>query len=213
MLLTAEQIDETVARLAAEISARYRDGVVLIGVLRGSVPFLADLVRAVTVPVCVDFMAITPYTPGSGRVRLLKDLDLDIASRDTVIVEDIVDTGLSTAFLRSELERRGPRSVAVCTLLDRRIRRVVPVEIDFAGMEVSDAFVIGFGLDHEGRYRNLRLVAAADMELLSSDPDAYVATLYGSTRARPWPERPVSAANKSGRPRGRAERGRGPSGP
>jgi hypoxanthine phosphoribosyltransferase len=181
VLLTAEQIDAIVARLAAEMSARYPDGVVLIGVLRGSVPFLADLARAMTVPVSVDFMAITPYTPGSGRVRLLKDLDLDIAGRDAVIVEDIVDTGLSTAFLRSELERRRPRSVAVCTLLDRRIRRVVPVEIDFAGDEVSDSFVIGFGLDHEGRYRNLRLVAAADMELLAEDPDAYVPVFYGSS--------------------------------
>ena len=181
MLLSADDIDAIVARLAAEISARYRDGVVLIGVLRGSVPFLADLVRAMSVPVSVDFMAITPYTPDSGRVRLLKDLDLDIAGRDAVIVEDIVDTGLSTAFLRSELERRRPRSVAVCTLLDRRVRRVVPVEIDFAGTEVSDAFVIGFGLDHEGRYRNLRLVAAADMELLTADPDVYVPVFYGSS--------------------------------
>ena len=184
VLLTAEQIDAIVARLAAEMSARYPDGVVLIGVLRGSVPFLADLARAMTVPLSVDFMAITPYTPDSGRVRLLKDLDIDIAGRDAVIVEDIVDTGLSTAFLRSELQRRRPRSVAVCTLLDRRIRRVVPVEIDFAGSEVSDAFVIGFGLDHEGRYRNLRLVAAADMELLAEDPDAYVPTFYGSSTRR-----------------------------
>ena len=98
-----------------------------------------------------------------------------------MIVEDIVDTGLSTAFLRSELERRRPRSVSVCTLLDRRIRRVVPVEIDFAGAEVSDSYVIGFGLDHEGRYRNLRLVAVADVELLTADPDAYVPVFYGST--------------------------------
>ena len=180
VLLTTEQIDAIVARLAAEMSARYPDGVVLIGVLRGSVPLLADLARAMTAPVIVDFMAITPYTPGSGRVRLLKDLDLDIAGRDAVIVEDIVDTGLSTAFLRSELQRRRPRSVAVCTLLDRRIRRVVPVDIDFVGTEVSDTYVIGFGLDHEGRYRNLRLVAAADMELLADDPDAYVPVLYGS---------------------------------
>ena len=179
VLLDAEQIDAIVARLAADMSARYRDGAVLIGVLRGSVPFLADLARAMTVPVCVDFMAITPYTPGAGRVRLLKDLDLDIAGRDAVIVEDIVDTGLSTAFLRSQLERRGPRSVSVCTLLDRRVRRVVPVEIDFAGAEVSDSFVVGFGLDHEGRYRNLKLVAAADMELLAADPDAYVPAFYG----------------------------------
>ena len=180
VLLTEEEIESTVARLAAEMSARYHDGAVLIGVLRGSVPFLADLVRAMTAPVSVDFMAITPYTPGSGRVRLLKDLDLDIAGRDAVIVEDIVDTGLSTAFLRTELERRNPRSVAVCTLLDRRIRRVVPVEIDFAGAEVADAFVIGYGLDHEGRYRNLRLVAVADMELLAGDPDVYVPAFYGS---------------------------------
>ncbi|MXY09586.1 MAG: hypoxanthine phosphoribosyltransferase [Acidimicrobiaceae bacterium] len=180
VLLTAEEIDATVARLASDMSARYHDGVVLIGVLRGSVPFLADLVRVMTVPVSVDFMAITPYTPGSGRVRLLKDLDLDIAGRDAVIVEDIVDTGLSTAFLRRELERRNPRSVAVCTLLDRRIRRVVPVEIDFAGVEVADAFVVGYGLDHEGRYRNLRLIAAADVELLANDPDVYVPVFYGS---------------------------------
>ncbi len=179
VLLAAEEIDATVARLAAQMSARYRDGVVLIGVLRGSVPFLADLVRAMTVPVSVDFMAITPYTPDSGRVRLLKDLDLDIAGRDAVIVEDIVDTGLSTAFLRSQLARRNPRSVAVCTLLDRRVRRVVPVEIDFAGLEVSDTFVIGYGLDHEGRYRNLRLIAAADVELLAADPDVYVPVFYG----------------------------------
>ena len=180
VLLSASQIDATVERLAAEMSARYRDGVVLVGVLRGSVPFLADLVRAMTAEVCVDFMAITPYTPGSGRVRLLKDLEIDIARRDVVIVEDIVDTGLSTAFLCSQLQRRGPRSVSVCALLDRRVRRVVPVDIDFVGAEVAEEFVIGFGLDHEGRYRNLRLIALADMELLAEDPDAYVASLYGA---------------------------------
>ena len=100
-----------------------------------------------------------------------------------MIVEDIVDTGLSTAFLRAELERRGPRSVAVCTLLDRRIRRVVPVEIDFVGAEVPDSYLIGFGLDHEGRYRNLRLVASADVDALTADPDAYVGALYGSGAA------------------------------
>jgi len=185
VLLSAAQIDGIVARLASEMSARYPGGVVLIGVLRGSVPFLADLARAMTVPVSVDFIAVTPYTPHSGRVRLLKDLDIDVAGLHAVIVEDIVDTGLSTAFLHSEIRRRRPRSVAVCTLLDRRIRRVVPVEIDFAGAEVSDSFVIGFGLDHEGRYRNLRLVATADMELLAADPDAYVPVFYGSDAVVP----------------------------
>ena len=180
MLFDADQIDAMVTRLAAQMSARYRDGVVLIGVLRGSVPFLADVARAMTVPVCVDFMALTPYVPGEGRVRLLKDLDLDIGGRDTVIVEDIVDTGLSTAFLRAQLLQRGPRSVAVCTLLDRRVRRVVPVDIDFAGSEVPDTFVIGFGLDYAGRYRNLRLIASADAELLAADPDIYVPVFYGT---------------------------------
>ena len=179
VLLTAEQIDKTVARLAAEMSARYSGGAVLVGVLRGSVPFMADLVRAMTVAVYIDFLAITPYAPDSGRVRLLKDLDFDIAGRDVVIVEDIVDTGLSTAFLRNELQRRGPRSVAVCALLDRRARRVVPVELDFIGTDVSDNYVIGFGLDHEGRYRNLSLVATADIDVLAEDPDAYVPLLYG----------------------------------
>ena len=175
------QVDATVARLAGDLSDRYRRGVVLVGVLRGSVPFLADLARAVTVPVAIDFVAITPYTADSGRVRLLKDLDSDVRGLDVVIVEDIVDTGLSTAFLCTELRRRAPASVAVCALLDRSVRRVVPVDIDFVGAEVSDDYVIGMGLDHEGRYRNLRLVAVADFDVLTADPDAYVAAFYGSS--------------------------------
>ena len=184
VMLTAAQLDETVSRLAGELSARYRDGVLLVGVLRGGVLFLADLVRAMTVPVRVDFMAITRYSPGSGRVRLLKDLDSDIADVDVVLVEDIVDTGLSTAFLRRELQRRQPRSMAVCALLDRRVRRVVPVEIEYSGVSASEEYLIGYGLDHEGRYRNLGLVAAADPDALAADPDAYVGALYGPTTAR-----------------------------
>ncbi len=182
VLLSAAQIDSIVARLAAQLSARFCDGVLLVGVLRGSVPFLADLVRAMTVPIRVDFMSITPYTPDSGRVRLVKDLDTDIADCDVVIVEAIVDTGLSTAFLHSQLQQRQPRSVTVCTLLDRPMRRVLPVEIEYVGSEISEAYVIGFGLDHEGRYRNLRMIAQADHETLSADPDAYVSALYGTHR-------------------------------
>jgi hypoxanthine phosphoribosyltransferase len=112
-------------------------------------------------------------------VRMLKDLDNDITGRDVVIVEDIVDTGLTSAFLRAELSRRDPSSVSVCTLLDRPARRVVPVDLEFVGCEIPDEFVVGFGLDHEGRYRNLDLVAVADPELLRTDPDAYVEALYG----------------------------------
>lgn len=194
VLVSAGEIDAIVERLGAEMSDRYSDGVVLVGVLRGSVPFLADLVRAVNADVHVDFLAITPYTRGTGRVRLLKDLDTDVAGRDVVIVEDIVDTGLTAAFLLSEMKRRSPRSVAVCTLLDRPSRRVVPVPLDYVGAEVPDAFVIGYGLDYRGRYRNLRLVAAADPELLAADPDAYVSGLHGHRRPPVGVRAPVGSA-------------------
>jgi len=178
ILLDENELRATVARLAAEISARYDDGVVLAAVLRGSVFLLADLVRAMTISPVVDFVAITPYVAGSGRVRMLKDLDIDVAGRDVVLVEDIVDTGLTTAFLVGELERRSPRSVAVCTLIDRPARRVPPVELAFVGARIPDEFVIGYGLDHRGRYRNARVVAVADTDLLDADPDAYVEHLY-----------------------------------
>ena len=178
ILLNEEEIESTVARLAAELSERHSDGVVLAGVLRGVVPFLSDLVRAMTVRSLIDFVAITPYAPNTGRVRLLKDLDIDIAGRAVVIVEDIVDTGLTTAFIHGELSRRSPASVSVCTLVDRPARRVVPVVLDHVGIEIPDQFVIGYGLDFEGRYRNLRVLAAADAEVLAADPDAYVSELY-----------------------------------
>ena len=178
VLLERDGIDAMVGRLAGELSERFSDGVVLAGVLRGSVPFLADLARAMTVRPLIDFLAITPYTPGTGRVRLLKDLDIDVTGRDVVIVEDIVDTGLTTAFLRGELSRRSPRSLSVCVMVDRPARRVVPVELDHVGLEVPDRFVIGYGLDHEGRYRNLRILASADPDVLAADPDAYVPALY-----------------------------------
>lgn len=178
ILLDREGIDATVARIAAEIDERHEDGVVLAAVLRGSVPFLADLVRAMSVRPVIDFLAITPYAPGTGRVRLLKDLDIDITDRDVVVVEDIVDTGLNSAFVHGELSRREPRSLSFCTLVDRRARRVVPIELAHVGIEIPDRFVIGYGLDHEGRYRNLRVLAAADPEILAADPDAYVEALY-----------------------------------
>jgi len=179
ILLGADDLHEIIARLAGELSARFDDGVVLAAVLRGSVPFLADLIRGMTIHPIIDFMAISAYSPNSGRVRMLKDLDIDISGRDVVIVEDIVDTGLTSAFLRAELARRTPRSVSICTLLDRPARRVVPVDLEFVGREIPDEYVIGFGLDHEGRYRNLELVAVADPEVLRHDPDAYVAAFYG----------------------------------
>ncbi len=180
VLLETEEIDAIVDRVAGEISERYDDGVVLVAVLRGSVPFLADLVRAMSIRSVVDFVAITPYTPGTGRVRFLMDITTDLTDRDVLVVEDIVDTGLTSAFLLGELSRRQPESLSICTFVDRPARRVVPVDLDHVGIQIPDEFVIGYGLDHKGRYRNVRVLATADTAVLERDPDAYVQELYGA---------------------------------
>ena len=172
-----DELRAGVARLGAEISAAYPDGVVLVAVLKGSVLFLADLVRAVTVPVEVDFLAISSYAEGTGRVRIVKDLAVDIAGRDVVLVEDIVDTGLTLTYILGELGHRGPRSLAACTLLDRRAQRILPTPVRFAGFEVDDEFVVGYGLDFAERYRNAEVVAAVDVTVLQGDADAYVESL------------------------------------
>jgi hypoxanthine phosphoribosyltransferase len=169
----------TVARLADEVSAAHPAGVLLVAVLKGSMLFLADLVRKMTVPCEVDFLAISAYTAGTGRVRLLKDLDADVQGRDVVLVEDIVDTGLTCTYVLGELRRRQPASLAVCALFDRRTLRIVPLDLEFVGHEAPDALLLGYGLDVEGRYRNLPFVAVGDRVALAADPDAYVHTLYG----------------------------------
>ena len=166
-------------RLGAELSATYPAGVLLVAVLKGSLFFLADLVRSVTVPCEVDFLGISTYTEGTGRVRIVKDLDRDVHGQDVVLVEDIVDTGLTCTYVLGELRGRGAASVEVCTLFDRRARRIVPVPIRFAGFDVADDLLVGYGLDVAGRYRNLPFVAAGDARVLERDPDAYVETLYG----------------------------------
>ncbi len=165
-------------RLAGEISGSYDDGVVLVAVLKGSVPFLADVVRALTVGPLVEFMAISSYAPDSGRVRIVKDLDLDVGGRDVVLVEDIVDTGLTLTYLLGQLRSRQARSVEACALLDKVARRIVPTPLRFRGFEIGDEFALGYGLDYGGRYRNLDRVVAGDLGVLRSDPDAYVRHLY-----------------------------------
>jgi len=138
---------------------------VLAAVLKGSIPFVADLVRRLTILPIVDFLAISHYAPDSGRVRILKDLDTDIAGRDVVLVEDIVDTGLTLTYLLGELERRRPRSVEVCALLDRETRRIVPTRVRFRGFPVEDEYVIGYGLDFAERYRNLPFIGVLKPEV------------------------------------------------
>lgn len=176
VLLDQDALRARVAGLAAQITADHPDGVVLVGVLKGALIFLADLARAVTgVEVELDFLAISRYAPDSGRVRILQDLAVDVAGRDVVLVEDLVDTGLTLAYLLGHVRDRGPRRLAVCTLLDRAERRIVPLELRYTGIEVpGDAFLLGYGLHFQERYRNLPVVVAADRAPLTENPDAYL---------------------------------------
>ena len=178
ILYDREEIQGAVRRLAGELSAAYDDGVVLIAVLKGSVLFLADLVRAMTIHPVVDFLALSSYDEGAPRVKISKDLDHDIADRDVVLVEDVVDTGLSLTWLHEELGRRSPRSLEVCTFLDKPARRIVPVEAKWVGFTVEEPYVCGYGLDVAERYRNLDVVAVVETTVLADDPDAYVEALY-----------------------------------
>lgn len=180
-LLDEAELAATVARLADEIAADHADGVVLVGVLKGASIFLADLARAVrAVDVEVAFIAVSRYAPDSGRVRILYDVDLDLTDRDVVLVEDLVDTGLTLGYLLKHLEAQGPRRVDVCTLLDRPARRILPVAVRYVGMEIPDVFVLGYGLHRADLYRNLPRVVVADREVVASTPDAYVDALYAN---------------------------------
>jgi hypoxanthine phosphoribosyltransferase len=178
VLIPARVLRDRVRRLGEEISADYPGGAVLVAVLKGSVVFLSDLVRAMTVPVDIEFLAISSYTPETGRVRIVKDLDADIYGRDVILVEDIVDTGLTLTYLVGELGRRSPRSLATCALLDKECRRIVPTDVRYVGFEIGDDFVLGYGLDFAERYRNLDVVVAGDLDALRADPDAHVGELY-----------------------------------
>lgn len=177
--LDEDELQAAVSRLGAELSAAYDDGVVVVGLLKGSVVFLADLVRSMTSNPVVDFLSVTPYAEGTGRVRIEKDLDTDVTDRDVVLVDAALDTGLSASYLVGELRRRGARSVEVCVLLDKTSRRVVPVEPRFVGFTVEDPYVVGYGLDHAERYRNVPVVVGADPATLAAEPDHLVPRLYG----------------------------------
>jgi hypoxanthine phosphoribosyltransferase len=180
LLLTAEEIGARVTELGAEISRDYEGKTpILIGVLKGSLVFMADLARAITTPINVDFMSISSYGDGtnSGVVRILKDLDESITGKDVILVEDIIDTGLTLTYLLATLSARRPASLEVCGLLDKSARRIVEVPIRYKGFDIPDEFVIGYGLDHEGRYRNLRAVLGVrDMAALR-DPDVVARAL------------------------------------
>ena len=163
-LVEADDLQRRVRELGAEISGDYaRKDLVMIGVLKGAVLFIADLMRELTIPCEVDFMAVSSYgsaTDSSGVVRILKDLDASIDGRDVLLVEDIVDSGLTLHYLLKNLGAREPRSLEVCALLTKPERRRVDLPIRYVGFEIPNRFAIGYGLDHGQRYRNLRYVAA-----------------------------------------------------
>ena len=182
----AERVQALGAAISADYSSRLAggDAVVLVGVLRGCLPFLADLARALRVDVEVDFLAISRFAPNSGRVRITRDLDIDIGGRHVLLVEGIVDSGLSVGFLSGELRRRCALSVEVCTLADRQVRRILPLEARHVGFTVDDSFLIGYGLEYRGRYGNLPDLRTVDRRALDGDSDAYVDSLYRSRTPR-----------------------------
>jgi hypoxanthine phosphoribosyltransferase len=170
VLIDAQTLSGRIAELGAEVSADYegRD-LLLIGVLKGAVFFMADLMRRLTIPCEVDFMAISSYgasTDSSGVVRILKDLDINIEGRDVLVVEDIIDSGLTLSYLVRNLESREPATLEVCALLTKPDRREIDVPVRYVGFEIPNRFVIGYGLDFGERYRNLPYVAVLSDDAL-----------------------------------------------
>lgn len=162
VLLSEEEIAAKVKELGAQIAKDYADkNPLIVSVLRGSFVFMADLVRAIDVPCTVDFMSVSSYgsgTSSSGEVKITKDFDVSIEGRHLIIVEDILDSGRTLSYLMKTLKARGAASIALCTFLDKPERRVVPVEVAYKGFTVPDAFIVGYGLDYDQRYRNLPYV-------------------------------------------------------
>jgi hypoxanthine phosphoribosyltransferase len=169
VLLSEEQLAARILEVGAEITADYAGKeILMIGVLRGAVVFMADLARAIKVPVAIDFMAVSSYgtgTSSSGVVRILKDLDEDVEGKHVLVVEDIIDSGLTLNYLVDNLKSRQPASIKICTLLNKPDRRKVDVDIAYNGFTIPDHFVIGYGLDYAEKYRNLPFIGILKPEI------------------------------------------------
>jgi len=170
VLITEEQIRDKVRELGARVSRDYSDtSVTLVSVLKGSLPFMADLMRAIEIPVQIDLMEVSSYggatTETSGLVRILKDLSSSISGKDVLIVEDIIDTGLTLNYLLRYLRGKNPKSLRICALLDKPARRLVEIQIDYLGFTIPDEFVVGYGLDFGEFYRNLPFIGVLRREL------------------------------------------------
>jgi hypoxanthine phosphoribosyltransferase len=174
ILITPGQLQKRIAELATEIDADYADReLLLVGVLKGAVMVMADLARAIRQPVQMDWMAVSSYgsgTQSSGVVRILKDLDSDISGRHVLVVEDIVDSGLTLSWLVGNLESRGPASVRVCVLLRKPMASRVRVDVAYTGFDIDDSFVVGYGLDYAQRYRNLPFIGTLAPHVYGGDP-------------------------------------------
>lgn len=171
LLLGSGDLARRVQELGTEIAEFLDDDTVVVGVLRGCLPFLADLVRAVDRHLEIDFLSLSAFAPDSGRVRLTRDVGLDVAGRQVLLVEDMVDTGLRLDFLLRHLLGHEASEVRVCTLFDRVDRRVLPVPVDHAGFVLEEPFVVGYGLDHRGLFRNLPCVVAVEQADLEAELD------------------------------------------
>ena len=169
ILVSEESLQRRIAELGRELTADYRDRPpLLVGVLKGAAIFLVDLARAIDLPVTIDFMAVSSYgasTQSSGVVRILKDLDQGIEGRDVLLIEDIVDTGLTLRYVVENLRDRGPASVRVCALLRKLRPRETPITLDYVGFEIPDEFVVGYGLDYAEIYRNLPYIGVLRPEI------------------------------------------------
>jgi hypoxanthine phosphoribosyltransferase len=173
VLLSEADIAAKTAELGRRISEDYAGrNLTLVSVLKGSLPFMADLMRQITLPLRIDLMEVSSYggtaTESSGLVRIMKDLSASIADEDVLLVEDIIDTGLTLNYLVRYLRGKSPASLKICTLLDKPARRLVDIPVDYVGFEIPDQFVVGYGLDYSERYRNLRFVGVLRPEVYSA---------------------------------------------
>ena len=171
ILLTEEEIKTRIKELGEEITRDYKDkNLLVVGILKGAIIFMAELCKNIDLPIMIDFMAVSSYGTSSqstGEVRIIKDLDFSVEGKDVLIVEDIIDTGLTLSYFSDNLKKRRANSVKIATLLDKPDRRNVEVEIDYLGFSIPDEFVVGYGLDYAENYRNLPFVAALKEEVYS----------------------------------------------
>ncbi len=169
ILITKEQIGNRIKELGDKISLDFRGkNPVLVTVLQGGIVFLCDLMREISIPITLDFLSISSYSgkTQTGVVRIIKDLDKSIENRYVILVEDIIDTGLTLNYILGTLKARKPADIRVCALLDKKVRRIVDITIDYIGFEIPDEFVVGYGMDYDQRYRNLPFIGVLREEIL-----------------------------------------------